>query len=116
MRVKFRISLHREGKRLKRSDLEGKKDPLWKGFRYITEFKYLEATKWLLIAPDCHEKYLLLGLINLALGQEEQAREFFHNLEGTQKITDVKVFVEDPEKGSKLEVKNPSDLVELSLV
>ena len=116
MRVRFRIVLYRKGKRLRRSDLEGEKDPLFKGMRYITEFKYLEATKWLLIAPDCHEKYLLLGLINLALGQEEQAREFLENIKGTSKGTDVEVFVENPDRGTKRKVDDIQDFVELSLV
>ncbi len=84
--------------------------------RYITEFKYLEATKWLLIAPDCYERYLLLGLINLALGQEDQAREFLESLEGTPRCTDISVFVERPEEGTKKEVRGLPDLVELSLV
>ena len=116
MRVRFRISLYREGKRLKKSDFMNKRDPLYKGMRYIIEFKYLEATKWLLIASDCYEKYLLLGLVNLALGQEEQAREFFQSLDGTFPCTDIRVFVENPENGTKKEVKGLSDLVELSLV
>ncbi len=116
MRVRFRIYLYREGKRLRRSDLEGERDPLLKGMRYITEFKYLEATKWLLIAPDCHEKYLLLGLINLALEQEDQAKEFFENLDTVPRCTDIKVLVENPEKGTRKEVEGLSDLIELSLV
>jgi len=87
--------LWRKGRRLRRSDFEGEKDPLLKGMRYVTEFKYLEATKWLLIAQDCYEKYFLLGLINLALGQEEQAKEFFENLKETQPITDIEILVED---------------------
>ena len=116
MRVRFRIVLYREGKKLRRSDFVNEKEPLYKGMRYITEFKYLEATKWLLIAPDCHEKYLLLGLINLALGQKEQAREFLENIKGTSRCTDVEVFVENPERGMKRKVDDLPDLVELSLV
>ncbi|WP_204985452.1 hypothetical protein, partial [Escherichia coli] len=51
-------------------------EALYIGIRYITEFKYLEATKWLMLAQDCMEKYLLLGLINIALGQEKEGYEF----------------------------------------
>ncbi|NPB07655.1 MAG: hypothetical protein GXN96_01850 [Aquificae bacterium] len=77
MRVKYRIGLYLNGKRLKKKDLQGKRDPLFVGMRYIAEFKYLEATKWLLLAEDSYEKYYLLGLVNESLGQEEQAREFY---------------------------------------
>jgi hypothetical protein len=76
MRVKFRIVIHKDGKKLNKGDLFGEKDPFWVGVRYITEFRYLEATKWLMLAQDCYEKYLLLALTNLALGQESQAQEF----------------------------------------
>ena len=76
MRVKFRICVYLNGKRLKKDDLKGKRDPFFIALRYITEFKYLEATKWLYLAEDSYEKYYLLSLINEALGQEEQAREF----------------------------------------
>ncbi|SHK50483.1 hypothetical protein [Thermocrinis minervae] len=76
MRVAFRIVLEEKGKRLTKEDLKDKKDPFHIGLRYITEFKYLEATKWLMLAPDSYEKYYLLYLLNLALGQEEQAKEF----------------------------------------
>ena len=76
MRVKFRIRIDLNGKRLKKEDLKGKRDPFSIALRYITEFKYLEATKWLYLAEDSYEKYYLLSLINEALGQEEQAKEF----------------------------------------
>lgn len=110
MRVKFRISLYLEGKKLKKTDLKNRRDPLGVGLRYITEFKYLEATKWLLLAPDSYEKYVLLGLINLALGQVEQAREFFSALEDAGREAPLKVVIEIPEKGKRIEVQNISDI------
>jgi len=88
MRVRFRISILSNGKKLKRGDFSGKNDPLSLGMRYITEFKYLEASKWLQLAPDCYEKYYLLGLLSEALGQEEEAREFFRSAEGLRRLTD----------------------------
>ncbi|NPB08447.1 MAG: hypothetical protein GXN96_05915 [Aquificae bacterium] len=81
MRVKFRIEVLREGKKVRRSELTAQ-DPFTLGLRYLTEFKYLEATKWLQLAPDSYEKYYLLGLISEALGQEEEAREFYERAEG----------------------------------
>lgn len=112
MRVRFRISLLRQGKRLKRIDLSGLKDPLWVGMRYVTEFKYLEATKWLLISEDSWEKYALLSLVNLSLGQEEQARDFMLQAEGREKATDVKFIVENPNAGTRHEVSSDRDLKE----
>lgn len=50
MRVKFRIVIHKDGKKLSKGDLLGEKDPFLVGVRYITEFRYLEATKWLMLA------------------------------------------------------------------
>ena len=113
MRVRFRISFYRGDKRLKRSDFGDTKDPLWVGMRYIVEFKYLEANKWLLIAPDSYEKYILLTLTNLAIGQEEQAREFLYSVEGADRKTDVRVVVELPEEGVSLSVNAPGDLIGL---
>jgi len=76
MRVKFRIEVLREGKKVRRSELTAQ-DPFTLALRYLTEFKYLEATKWLQLAPDSYEKYYLLGLVSEALGQEEEAEEFY---------------------------------------
>ncbi|WP_459776153.1 hypothetical protein [Aquifex pyrophilus] len=98
MRVKFRIGIYRNGRRLKKRDFQGLRDPLFIGMRYITEFKYLEATKWLLIAEDSKEKYTLLGMINEALGQSEQAREFFENAQRYERITDYEFIREYPER------------------
>ena len=45
MRVRFRIRIvDKEGKRLKKEDFLKNSEPLYIGMRYITEFKYLEAT------------------------------------------------------------------------
>ncbi len=110
MRVKFRILLCIQGKRLKRSDLKGFKDPLYIGMRYITEFKYLEATKWLLVSPDSWERNALLGLINLALGQREQAQEFMKDLDRLNRLTDIEVLVEFPQENKRLLVSSSQDL------
>jgi len=96
MRVKFRIGIYENGKRLTKKDFQGLKEPLFIGMRYITEFKYLEATKWLFLAKDSHEKYFLLALINEALGQEEQAREFYENAERFPKVTNYEFLKEIP--------------------
>ncbi len=96
MRVRFRILLFESGKRLNSKDLKGKRDPLYIGMRYITEFKYLEASKWLLLAEDCKEKFLLLYLVNLALGQEDQAKEFLEKARTQTKRTKVEIFIERP--------------------
>ena len=106
MRVKFRIQVYKDGKKLSKLDLVSAKSPFWIGVRYITEFKYLEATKWLMIAQDCHEKYVLLSLINLALGQEDQGEEFCKEALKHKPMYDIQIFVEMPEKGIKLEVKD----------
>ena len=97
MRVKFRILLYKGDKRLRKKDLESIKDPFWIGIRYITEFKYLEATKWLLVAEDSYEKYLLLSLIHLSLGQEETAKEFAREAAGKPKGLGISVKVLKPD-------------------
>lgn len=113
MRVRFRILLFEGNRRLRKSDLKDRKDPLGLGMRYITEFKYLEATKWLLIAPDSWERYVLLGLINLALGQEEQAREFLEAADLYPKTTAYRIAVERPEEGFSKEIKRASEVIRL---
>ena len=105
MRVKFRISIYKDGKRLSKADLKQEKSPFWIGVRYITEFKYLEATKWLMIAEDCYEKYLLLSLANLALGQENQGREFYNEALKHKSMHPLKIFLEVPEKNIRVEIK-----------
>ena len=109
MRVKFRIGIYKNGKKLTKKDFQGLRKPLFIGMRYITEFKYLEATKWLFLAEDSHEKYLLLALINESLGQEEQAREFYENAAKFPKTTDYEFFKEFPEKGEVLPIRNISE-------
>ena len=104
MRVKFRIVIEKEGKRLKKKDFQGRREPLYIGMRYVTEFKYLEATKWLLLAEDSYEKYKLLALINEALGQEDQAREFEELSKRFPKVTEFSFFIEIPEKNLVQEV------------
>jgi hypothetical protein len=116
MRVRFRIALYREGKRLTKGDLRHERDPLMVGIRYILEFKYLEATKWLLIAEDCWEKFVLLGLTNMALGQEDQGEEFLNGSLGQPRRTDLKVFVEMPEEGLRKEIRTASDLLRCGIL
>jgi hypothetical protein len=113
MRVKFRIAIHKEGKKLSKEGLLGKRDPFWVGVRYITEFRYLEATKWLMLARDCYEKYLLLALTNLALGQESQAREFDQEALNHKPCHALEIFLEMPEKGKRIQVKEGCNLGEL---
>ncbi len=110
MRVRFRILLYKGGKRLRKAELKDRREPLWVGVRYITEFKYLEATKWLLVAPDSYEKYLLLGLINLALGQEEQAEEFLSTAGELEKSEDLDIVIEYPQEGKLVHVRSPEDV------
>jgi hypothetical protein len=81
MRVKFRIAIYKEGTKLRKSDFANKRDTFCVALRYILEFKYLESTKWLMLSEDSYEKYFLLGLVNTALGQESQAKEFFQEAE-----------------------------------
>lgn len=66
--------------------------------RYILEFKYLEATKWLHLAENSYEKYLLLYLIGKALKQEDIQREYFRAWEGQKRVTPFEFFVELPEE------------------
>ena len=104
MRIKFRIGIYKQGTKQYKKDFRGLSDPLFIGMRYITEFKYLEATKWLFLAEDSYEKYLLLGLINEALGQDEQSREFLEVAERYEKKTDYEFFKEIPKKDSIMRV------------
>ncbi|MFN3813079.1 MAG: hypothetical protein ACK4SM_00455 [Aquificaceae bacterium] len=95
MRVKVRISIYEGGRKITREDLKGLKDPLSIGLRYIAEFKYLEATKWLMLSKDCFEKYYLLGLLNVSLGQEHQATIFFDEARKHPKTTNYSFHVMD---------------------
>ncbi|ADC89130.1 hypothetical protein Thal_0496 [Thermocrinis albus DSM 14484] len=113
MRVRFRIALYRDGVRLTKEQLKDRKDPLGIGMRYVTEFKYLEATKWLMVAKDSYEKYLLLGLINFALAQDWLGREFLENASLYEPAENVQFFVEVPEKGLRAEIKGLRDVLNL---
>ncbi len=93
MRVKVRIIIYKGGRKINKEDLKGLKDPLSLGLRYITEFKYLEATKWLMLSEDCFEKYYLLGLLNMSLGQEHQAMDFFEEAKKYPKKTNYSFHV-----------------------
>ena len=107
MRVRFRILIFRGSEPLKRKSLSGKKDPLNTGLRYLLEFKYLEASKWFLLAPDSWEKYILLALINLSLGQEETALDFFDQAKEYPRITDLRIFISSG--GETVEVNTRTD-------
>lgn len=50
---------------------------LLKAIKYIYKFQYIEASKWLFLAKDSKEKYILLSLINIALQQKDQAKAFY---------------------------------------
>jgi len=54
---------------------------LSKAIRYIHKSQYIEASKWLFLANDSREKYLLLSLINIAIEQEDQAMSYLKNAE-----------------------------------
>jgi len=112
MRVKFRILFLREGRPLKKQDLLNRKDPLSMGIRRILDFKYLEASKWLLLAEDSWEKYTLLALVNLSIGQEESAREFIYQAGNCQRVTDVVILLKSKE-GHVTEVSRETDLLPL---
>ncbi|NPB07059.1 MAG: hypothetical protein GXO03_05605 [Aquificae bacterium] len=76
MRVKFRVGIYAGGRRVRKDELKGD-DPLTLALRYVKEFKYLEALKWLQLAPETRERYELTALLLEALGQEEEAEEFY---------------------------------------
>ncbi len=113
MRVKFRILLYKGDKPLSRKDIVEKQDPLSLGIRYILEYKYIEASKWLLLAEDSEEKYTLLALISLALGQRETAQEFITQSKEYPKKTDIKILLSTPEISKPVEAnvffKQPSN-------
>ena len=110
MRVRFRIAAYVGDKRLSKRDLDGERDPLLIGIRYLLEFKYLEANKWILLAEDCWEKYVILGLTNIALGQEDQAEEFLSQADRHTRKTDLRIVVEKPEKGLRKEIRSAADV------
>ena len=111
MRVRFRILVFKEGRKLSKSDLRGETEALMIGIRYILEFKYLEATKWLMVAEDCWEKYMLLGLLNLALGQEEPAKEFLETSKRfSRKDRSLSFFVNHGDPANLKEVRSPEDI------
>ncbi|MEN3034533.1 MAG: hypothetical protein ABDH18_06055 [Aquificaceae bacterium] len=111
MRVGFRILIFKDGKRLYKDDLQG--DGVFeRALRYIAEFKYLEATKWLLICEDSLEKYLLLSLTNLALCQREQAMEFMLEAKKFSKRYEINFAIEKPLSREIIAV----DRLEVSLI
>lgn len=117
MRVRFRIAIYdKVGNRLNREHFLKASEALYRGMRYILEFKYLEATKWLMLAQDCMEKYLLLGLINIALGQEKEGYEFLREAKKYPRVTEYMVAIENPEKGTRIFIEKPEVFLPDSLL
>ncbi len=112
MKLKLRIFLLRGDRKLSKKDIE-EKDNFWVGVRYILEFRYLEASKWLLLSEDSKEKYLLLSLINLALGDKERAMEYVEYMEGFPSLYDISVKVDNPHMGIEKDVKDINDIMRL---
>ncbi len=111
MRVRFRILIFRGNEPLRRKSLSGKRDPLNTGLRYLLAFKYLEASKWLLLAPDSWEKYTLLALINLSLGQEEAALDFFNQAKEHDRITDLRILISSGGETVEVDVRTDPSLL-----
>lgn len=109
MRVYFRIGIYEGEKRLSKVELKGSKDPLSIGMRYVLEFKYLEASKWLMLAEDCWEKYALLALVNLALGQKHQATDFWQEAYKYPRKTSYTFLVEKPEEGKRFVIERTAN-------
>ncbi|MEJ5339773.1 MAG: hypothetical protein ACK42C_04105 [Aquificaceae bacterium] len=108
MRVRFRVAVYdKQGNRVNKEDLVLSSGSLYRGLRYVTEFKYLEATKWLMLAEDCQEKYLLLGLLNISLGQTYQGLEFLQEAMRHTKTTQYVFAVEKPEEGLRFFIEKP---------
>lgn len=108
MRVRFRVAVYdQHGKRLGKEHLREHMDALHRGIRYVVEFKYLEATKWLMLSEDCQEKYLLLALLNISLGHREQGAEFLEEAQKHRRSTTYTFAVEKPEEGIKLFIEKP---------
>lgn len=107
MRVRFKIVVLKEGKKLTKEELSSLKDSLHIGLRYILEFKYLEATKWLMISEDSQEKYTLLALVNYALHQDEQARDFWLEAKKYEKRTPYTIALEIHQEGKRILIEKP---------
>ncbi len=113
MKLRLRIFLLRGDRKLSKSDIK-ERDNFWIGVRYILEFKYLEASKWLLLSEDSKEKYLLLSLINLALGDRERAMEYAEYIESSPALYDISVKVDNPHLGIEKVVKDMNDIIHLA--
>ena len=113
MKLRLRIFIYKGGKRLSKEDLKERTDNFGRGLRYITEFKYLEASKWLLLSEDSFEKYALLCLINIALGYREGAVEYMEASVNYKPQDEIYFVVDNPEKNFKKEIRCWDDLSEL---
>ncbi len=113
MKLRLRIFLLRGDRKLSKGDIK-EKDNFWTGVRYILEFKYLEASKWLLLSEDSKEKYLLLSLVNLALGDREGAVEYAEYIESFPALYDISIKVNNPHLGIEKVVKDMNDIIHLA--
>ena len=75
MRTSFRILiLDKSRNKVDENIIQDKN--LARAIKYIHKSQYIEASKWLFLASDSKEKYILLSLINFALKQHEQALSY----------------------------------------
>jgi hypothetical protein len=79
MRTSFRILILDKNKIKVSEKLDIDNKNLTRAIKYIHKSQYIEASKWLFLANDSKEKYLLLSLISFALKQEDQALNYFEN-------------------------------------
>ncbi len=80
MRTGFRILVLDKSKNKVDESLIKDKN-LAKAIKYIHKFQYLEASKWLFLAGDSKEKYILLSLINIAIEQKDEAMSYINVLD-----------------------------------
>ncbi len=114
MKPRLRIFIYTGDKKLSKKDLKTREDNFGKGLRYIAEFKYLEASKWLLLSEDSFEKYALLSIINIALGYKEGAFEYLEMAKNFEPSQEINIVVDNPKLNiSKRKIKTLQDLNEL---
>ncbi len=76
---------------------------LAKAIKYIYRFQYIEASKYLFLARDSKEKYILLTLINIALQQKDQAKIFYETSKEYPYLYDdvFHIFIQKPNEDIK---------------
>jgi len=112
MKLRLRIFILKGNRKLTKKEIE-ERDNFWIGVRYILEFKYLEASKWLLLSEDSREKYLLLSLINLAIGDKEGAAEYANYVNSFPKLYDISIKADNPHAGIDMMVEDSKDITYL---